>query len=182
MSRNTYIFPLVCAVLALSGGVSRAQTPQARDAWLMKNYRFAGPPPPGSIRPTDPVISDLQRIQNTVLSIMRKANFAEDWETALVAAGQAAANAQLIGVITQRLESANAAKSGAGEAMANAPVYAIALKDHTIESAIVYWTDQSMLHYMTPQGSHVQVRLDLVDRGLSARLNQQKGLEFRLPE
>jgi len=147
----------------------------------MKNFKFTGPPAPGSIRPTDPVVNELRRIQNTVSSIMRKANSVEDYETALAGAAQAAANAQLIGVITQRLDHTAATKSIADEARST-PIYSIAFKDHTVEAAIAYWTDPLMLHYMTPQGSHVQVRLYLVDRSLSVKLNRLKNLEFTLPE
>jgi hypothetical protein len=39
-----------------------------------------------------------------------------------------------------------------------------------------------MLNYLTLQGMHVIVRLDLVDRGLSRDLNRQRNLELRLPE
>jgi hypothetical protein len=156
----------------------------------MKNYHFTGPPPPAPFVPADPVVSDLRQIQNTLLSIMRKANYGEDYETALAAAAQAAANAQLIGVITERLESAaapkaapkTAAKTAPDETELNGPIYSIALKDHSVHFAAAYWTDSLMLHYLTPQGTHVQIRRDLVDFDLSARLNREKNLEFRLPE
>src|SRR4051794_37010222 len=93
---------LACSFLFLAGGVCRAQS---SDNWLMQNYRFTGPPAPGEIRPTDPVISELQEIQNTTMAILRKANFAGDYEAALAAAAQATANAQLRGTINQRLQS-----------------------------------------------------------------------------
>ena len=183
MAWNGCICTIACVVLAGSGGVSRAQTSLPSDAWLMKNYHFTGPPPPSSIVPTDPVVSELRQIQNTILSIMRKADFGEDYETALVAAGQAAANAQLIGTITERLEAAKAAKAVvAEEPKPDTPIYAIALKDHSVHFATAYWTDRFMLHYMTRQGSHVQIRLDLVDVDVSTRLNREKNLEFRLHE
>jgi hypothetical protein len=184
MSSNGYVSSFVCMVLAVSVGVSHAQSSEPRDAWLMKNYRFTGPPAPGSIEPMDPVVAELRQIQNTLLSILRKTDFGKDYEAALAAADQATATAQLIGTITERLESAAAAKTMADEARANAstPIYAIAFKDHTIEAATAYWTDGLMLHYMTRQGAHVQVRLDLVDRDLSTRLNRANNLEFRLPE
>jgi len=156
----------------------------------MQNYRFTGPPPPGSIKPVDPVVAELRQIQNTLLSILRKANYGEDYETALAAAAQAIANAQTIGAITERLEAAAAAKATGASTTPNdakppvpdGPEYSVALKDRTIEAATVYWSDGRMLHYLTPQGSHVQVRLDLVDRSLSERINRAKNLEFRVPE
>ena len=58
----------------------------------------------------------------------------------------------------------------------------IALKDKTINAAKSYWVDGPMLNYITLQGVHVIVRLDLVDRGLSRDLNRQRNVEFRLPE
>jgi hypothetical protein len=42
--------------------------------------------------------------------------------------------------------------------------------------------DRWLLNYLTPHGSHIQVRLDLVDRELSVRLNREMNREFRLPE
>ena len=149
---------------------------------MMKNYHFTGPPPPVSTVPADPVLSELRQIQNTLLSIMRKADFGEDYEAALAAAAQAAANAQLIGAITARQESAAAAKTIAEETRSSAPVYAIALKDHSILFASVYWADHLMLHYLTRQGAHVQIRRDLVDIDLTTRLNREKNLEFKLPQ
>jgi hypothetical protein len=171
-------------VLAAGAGISRAQSPQPSDAWLMKNYHFTGPPPAGSIKPVDPVVYELRQIQNSVLSMMRKANFGEDYETALVAAAQATANAQLIGAIKERLASSPPAQPVAEQARPNpaAQIYYLAFKDRTVESATAYWTDASMLHYLTPQGAHVQVRLDLVDRALSNRINRMKNVEFNLPE
>jgi len=180
MSSKTPICAIAYLALTVSGGVSRAQPPEGRDAWMMKNFHFTGPPAPVAVVPADPVISELRQIQNALLSIMRKADFGEDYETALAAAGQAAQNAQLIGAITQRLESATAAKTTAEETKSDGPVYTIALKDHTIQLASAYWSDGLMLHYMTRQGTHVQIRLDLVDLDLSTRLNREKNLEFKL--
>jgi hypothetical protein len=56
------------------------------------------------------------------------------------------------------------------------------LKDKTINAATSYWVDGPMLNYVTLQGVHVIVRLDLVDRGLSRDLNRQRNVELRLPE
>jgi hypothetical protein len=137
----------------------------------MKNYHFTGPPPPGSIPSVDPVVAELRQIQNMVLSIMRKADFNDDWEAALFAAGQAFNNAQLIGTIQERLKAAASTPTGAEARNAPGPTLSIALNDHTIESATVYWTDGLMLHFLTPRGAHVQVRMDLVDRNLTNRLN-----------
>jgi hypothetical protein len=182
MSVHNSVSASLCAILALTAGLLQAQSPEARDAWLMKNYRFTGPPATGSIKPVDPVVSELRQIQNALLSIMRKADFAEDYETALAAADQATATAQLLGTITKRLETAAKTSDGDPNANASTPLYALAFKDRTIELATCYWTDGLMFHYMTRQGAHVQVRLDLLDRDLTRKLNRGTNLDFRLPD
>lgn len=184
MAGSRYVATVASAVLALSGVVARAQGQAPRDAWLMQNYRFTGPPQPGSIPAADPVVSDLRQILNAELSIMRKADYFEDYEAALAAAAQATATAQLLGGITGRLETAAQLQPTSDHAASGAPgpLYAIAFKDHRVEAAVACWTDGPMLHYVTRQGAHAQVRLDLVDRGLSNRLNRGVTPEFRLPE
>jgi hypothetical protein len=147
----------------------------------MKNYRFTGPPKPGTVKPTDPVVADLESIQSLVESIMRRAKLDEDYGTALAAASQAAANAQIIGNIRTRLEAAAAAEAAAESAKVP-PLFWIALKDRTIAAAVAYWVDGSMLNYIDRNGAHVQVRLDLVDRRVSVELNRAQGVDFRLPE
>src|SRR5579872_3284913 len=166
---------VVCAVFALVSGVGRAQSSDPKESWLMQNYRFTGPPPPGEIRATDPVESDLKEIQNTLLSILRKANFAGDYDAALAAAAQAAANAQLLGAMAQQRQPAPRPQTTATpEVKPDAPIYLIAFKDRTIEAASSYWVDRAMLHCITLQGAHEQVRLDLVDRQASAELNRRR--------
>ena len=66
-------------------------------------------------------------------------------------------------------------------ALARPAIYLVALKDQTIQAASSYWVAGSMLNYITLQGAHEQVRLDLVDRGFSVELNRQRGVELRLP-
>jgi multidrug efflux pump subunit AcrA (membrane-fusion protein) len=113
---------------------------------------------------------------------MHRARIDEDYETALAAGAQATANAQLIGAAKEQQEAASAARAftDAVKPVTPSPTYLIALKDHTVETATNYWTDGRMLHYMTRQGAHVQVRLDLVDLDLSTRLNREINLEFHL--
>jgi hypothetical protein len=157
-------------------GVSRAQSAPPHDAWLMQNYRFTGPPPPSEARPVDPVLTELQEIQSTVRTILRRAKLEGDYEAALAAAAQAAANAELIGAIAKKQQDAQT------EAQSLAQYFLIALKDKTINAVTSYWVDGLMLNYVTLQGVHVMVRLDLVDRALSRDLNRQRNVEFRLPE
>jgi len=172
------------AILAIGvgGGISHAQS--ARDAWLTQNYRFTGPPAPGSVQPADPVVSELWRIQDNMHWMMWRARQDEDYWTALAAAAQMSNNVLAIGAVTEHREVVAAAKAAAAQAKANTPtpIYLVAFRDHTIVLASRYWTEGQMLHYVTPEGTHVQVRLDTVDRDLSVRLNQELHLEFRLPE
>ena len=193
MSKSWLIYPVSCVALVLTNSALLAQSNGPRDAWLMRNYRFAGPPPPGSIGPTDPVVGELRQIQNTLLSIMRKADFERDYEAALAAAAQAATNAQLIGAITQRLDAEADKKTIAAEtptpttsneatSTTPAAIYSIVFKNHSMESATAYWIDESMLNYLTHGGAHVIVRLDLVDRERTIELNRLKNLQFNLPE
>jgi len=164
-------------------GISAAQSFDHHDDWLMKNYRFTGPPPANQLIPSDPLISELRKIQGVVLSILRKTDFARDYEAALAAAAQATANAQMIQALKEASHPSQPAREIAlNGSKSDSPIYLIALKDQTIHLASSYWVDRYMLHYMTPQGAHVQVRRDLVDQSLSMELNHQKGLEFRLPE
>jgi len=61
------------------------------------------------------------------------------------------------------------------------PHYLIAFKDHTIYSAVAYWVDGDTLHYFTTPSTHNQVSLALVDRDLTERLNQESGVDLKLP-
>ena len=58
----------------------------------------------------------------------------------------------------------------------------IAVKGGLVKLATAYWVEDRTLHYLTPQGDHNQVSLDLVDRNLSVRLNQGSAHEFVPPE
>lgn len=55
----------------------------------------------------------------------------------------------------------------------NHAVYLIALKDHTIYSAKSYWLAGTTLNYISLDGSHNQISLNLVDQELTARLNRE---------
>lgn len=60
-------------------------------------------------------------------------------------------------------------------------LFFVALKDSSVYTAVAYWVEDGMLHYVTPQGRHNQVSLDLVDRDVSSRLNAGRKVEFHLP-
>jgi hypothetical protein len=59
-------------------------------------------------------------------------------------------------------------------------LYLIALKDHWVYAAVAYWIDGGMLHYITAQGIHNQVSLELVDRQTSTKLNPKQRVEYGL--
>jgi hypothetical protein len=58
----------------------------------------------------------------------------------------------------------------------------IALKDHTIVTALGYWVEGGSLHYVSAERTLNQVSLNLVDRDLSQRLNDERNVEFKLPK
>lgn len=68
-----------------------------------------------------------------------------------------------------------------GSSSDEVPHYLIAFKDRTIYSAMAYWVDGDTLHYFTTGNTHNQVSLSLVDRELTTRLNQESGIELKLP-
>jgi hypothetical protein len=61
-------------------------------------------------------------------------------------------------------------------------IYLIALRDHTIVQALGYWMEGSTLHYVSAEHTLNQLSIDLVDRDLSQRLNDERGMDFRLPQ
>jgi hypothetical protein len=60
-------------------------------------------------------------------------------------------------------------------------IYLIAFKDHSIVQALGYWMEGATLHYVSAEHSLNQASMDLIDRDLSQRLNDERGIEFRLP-
>jgi hypothetical protein len=62
-----------------------------------------------------------------------------------------------------------------------ATIYLIALTDHNILPAIAYWVDGDTLNYITQEGTQNRLSLALVDREFSKKLNDERGVEFRLP-
>jgi len=59
--------------------------------------------------------------------------------------------------------------------------YLIAFKDHTIYSAVAYYTEGDTLHYFTSGNVHNQVSLALVDTQLTEELNRHRNIDVRLP-
>jgi hypothetical protein len=60
-------------------------------------------------------------------------------------------------------------------------LYLIAFKDHTIVQALGYWMENGALHYVSVEHTLNQASLDLIDRDLSQRLNDERSVEFKLP-
>jgi hypothetical protein len=56
--------------------------------------------------------------------------------------------------------------------------YLLAFKDHSIYSALAYWVEDKTLHYVTPQNTHNQASLDLVDLEFTKQLNQDRAVPF----
>jgi len=63
-----------------------------------------------------------------------------------------------------------------------ATIYLIAMKDSSIFATVGYWVEGDTLNYLTREGSHNRASLDLVDRELSQRLNDERRVEFKLPK
>ena len=58
--------------------------------------------------------------------------------------------------------------------------YLIAYKDRSIYSALAYWLEGHILHYVTTQNTHNQASLDLIDLEQTTRLNADKNVPFTL--
>jgi hypothetical protein len=71
--------------------------------------------------------------------------------------------------------------SGGSPNSSGAPIYLIALRDHTIHAAAAYWVEGSVLHYITLDHQQKQVALALVDRDLCVKLNLERHVVFSLP-
>jgi hypothetical protein len=59
--------------------------------------------------------------------------------------------------------------------------YLIAYKDHSISAALAYWVEDDTLHYVTPQNTHNQASLNLIDVERSYKLNADQSVPFSLP-
>jgi len=51
--------------------------------------------------------------------------------------------------------------------------FLIAYKDHSVYSALAYWIEDKTMHYVTPQQTHNQASLDLIDVDFTKKLNQR---------
>jgi hypothetical protein len=60
-------------------------------------------------------------------------------------------------------------------------IYLIAFKDHRVVQALGYWMEAGTLHYVSAEYAVNQASMVLIDRDLSQRLNDERGVAFRLP-
>jgi hypothetical protein len=74
------------------------------------------------------------------------------------------------------------APSNSNTAPSDPSYYLIAFKDHTVYSAVAYYTEGDTLHYFTSGNVHNQVSLSLVDRPLTEQLNRERNVDVRLPQ
>jgi hypothetical protein len=56
--------------------------------------------------------------------------------------------------------------------------YLLAFRDHSVYSALAYWVEDKTLHYVTPQNTHNQASLDLVDVDFTKQLNRDRPVPF----
>ena len=115
---------LGCAALIVTAGISLAQSPPPRGAWFTQNYHLTGPVGGGETQPDDPR-AELDDIQRTVLAILRKANFEGDYEAALAASAQAAANTQMRAAMAARKQTSEARPAPAQQPARSQPVMSV---------------------------------------------------------
>jgi len=60
-------------------------------------------------------------------------------------------------------------------------LYLIAFRDHSIVQALGYWMEGGTLHYVSVEHTLNQASIDLIDKTLTQRLNDERGVEFKLP-
>ena len=59
-------------------------------------------------------------------------------------------------------------------------IYLIAFKDHRIVEALGYWTEGTMLHYVSVEYAFNLASISLIDSDVSRHLNHERGIEFAL--
>jgi hypothetical protein len=59
--------------------------------------------------------------------------------------------------------------------------FALVLKDGSIRSAVAVSVQDNTVHYVEPDGQHLNVSLDLIDREATKRLNAERKLRLQLP-
>ena len=166
---NTKGVPRGAAFLGmlLAGGTGYAQSNQGKEHTQTTGVTEAGGEAP---------LARLVELQNYTLSILQKAQFNGDLQTALGAVQQARANVELMAAIGGRLPVPGTVCPGGP-----ATGYLIAFKDHVIRAVTAYSVEGTTLYYTTPWGTREQAPLDSVDAAFSEQLNRERNVEFRLP-
>ena len=67
------------------------------------------------------------------------------------------------------------------EPLAEQASFALVLKDGSIRSAVAVSAQDNTVHYVDPDGQHLNVSLDLIDRQATKRLNTERKLRLQLP-
>src|SRR5579862_2413646 len=79
--------------------------------------------------------------------------------------------------------SASAAQRTSNELNDGKPtIYLIAFKDHRVVEALGYWTEGTMLHYVSVRYALNHASMGLIDAHASQRLNRERGVDFRLTD
>jgi hypothetical protein len=61
-----------------------------------------------------------------------------------------------------------------------ATIYLLVYNDQSVHPSLAYWVKEDTLHYITLQGTHNRVSLDLVDVAYSEKLNKERKVDFSL--
>jgi hypothetical protein len=172
---------------------------------LFPGTGHAPPTPPGGVtgayffRSPRPTTTDLQRHPNVVLpSPVYDSGYTDD-RSGVYAPGDPSQIPHMIDpipappvIINQTFPPAPQVPEQCSNVQVNAiksqvanddrpTIYLIAFKDHRIVQALGYWTDASTLHYISAEYGLNQASLVLIDRDLSQRLNDERGVAFKVP-
>jgi hypothetical protein len=153
--------------MLFAGGIGYAQSNHWKEHTQTTEVTDAG---------REALVARLVELQNYTLSILQKAQFNGDLQTALGAVEQARANVELMAAVGGRLPVPGTARPGGP-----ATIYLIAFKDHVIRAATGYSVEGMTLYYTTPQGTREHAPLDSVDAAFSEQLNRERNVEFPLP-
>jgi len=90
-------------------------------------------------------------------------------------------------IINQYFGSREAPVTGPASAVAPASndspdlkYYLIAYKDHSVYTALAYWVEGDIFHYVTTRNTHNQASLSLIDLDQTTKLNEGNSLPFSL--
>jgi hypothetical protein len=169
---TAYAYPVYVGSYGYLGGYADAY---GQDAYP-PDYGTDGAPPPAAA-PSQPNVTVIYPPQQTTVII----NSSPDGGTPSVSVLQGPPPGYPPPPMARRAPAPDTSSNASSDNEDNVPHYLIALKDHTIYNAVAYWVDGDTLHYFTTPSTHNQVSLALVDRDLTQRLNQESGIDLKLP-